>query len=969
MGFTFDCPIGPKADIAELLYISALHQTGPFELRQDGSILAPDIQAYLISRHGIAVSEENVKKLILSDFPSNAFLHQNEDDMSIVENDPEGANEQECSNGAGCTSSKFSLDLVELLSILFIPSLLKTKSSDEPEGVTATCVAKTLNMILFDVTGSSEPKPLTIDLIDQILTKYGETHGLEGNEKQSFLQSMLLAATSNENENPMLDTDTFIKALTNDLSVYDINYLKKISSNFQDVFGNDLCSCGTFDEITVMLKNELQDVENSHPQSTSKETDDPIRIKRTAKGFDYIAGTYACMWHVLVVWVFFVFSYLGYIYGHSVVLRRMLSRSCVYEKFGSFSDNGDGFRCSIETSILTWLTTLILILAFGFSFVVIGSLGYESNEENSYSYKYWIIHVSGTILLIGATIVPPILWSFTEDGSYIILFLRIIAFTFGCTISIMRLIRYVKEVFDRIFTEGNIFADALPSSVIFESKLKQASALKVSTLQQNALSLHSELSSTGVIKAYFGQGLKHYDHLPVETMRVGGIIWAWKIFFDKTYASVHGLWFSARALSTVVSQLIIIVFVLITGISFTQYMYNNWLPPDQVSGRILDFIMETTADFDIVQSAANQGVALAKQFLVEFLGISDDAGLLRLDCFSLANHVVSGRDCSENFACQLFPNPSELCVALEQMYRPQVANLDTALGRVVSKAIEDNISKISRDYYPRERYMVVTPLIIFTIFAFITSVYLSMIIIPSLTTITLKLRNGCIPTLSNEKFWCYHNGVVNDTFNRGTLFWGDIAASFLIGGLLGLIVFLCLWQVTFKFMILLFAMIIAVTVTSTGLWLSKRTCRNKVYKGFYRTKPFIANVQALFFECLNFALSVATVIIRLFKLVFLVFFWVGRIDQKLLSKEVEDVIITSRLIIPIDNYNDFFMTEILMIESHRHPYIETIGTMYLMKLRHQQQFATKAGNQWRILFVTALMPWMQKYRLRNTSQP
>ena len=51
--------------------------------------------------------------------------------------------------------------------------------------------------------------------------------------------------------------------------------------------------------------------------------------------------------------------------------------------------------------------------------------------------------------------------------------------------------------------------------------------------------------------------------------------------------------------------------------------------------------------------------------------------------------------------------------------------------------------------------------------------------------------------------------------------------------------------------------------------------------------------------------------------------------------------------------------------SNRHPYIELLGTIYLMKLRYGTKFGSNAGSCWRLIFVYALFPWMQRYRVFN----
>ncbi len=39
--------------------------------------------------------------------------------------------------------------------------------------------------------------------------------------------------------------------------------------------------------------------------------------------------------------------------------------------------------------------------------------------------------------------------------------------------------------------------------------------------------------------------------------------------------------------------------------------------------------------------------------------------------------------------------------------------------------------------------------------------------------------------------------------------------------------------------------------------------------------------------------------------------------------------------------------------------------MYMMKLKHGDQFGKKSSSTWRLLFVFVLMPWLQKYRIMN----
>ena len=150
---SFQRPIGATQDVAELEYISALAQTGK-TVREDGSLRDADIRLFLSSRYGIRVSEEEVRATVLQGLTTTESI--------------EGRD-------------YVDLDLMEIVSLLFIPLLLKAAAAADkdvaaavpeigPDSIEAvekdgdTCpenmqlpppkiLSDALRMILEDVTG------------------------------------------------------------------------------------------------------------------------------------------------------------------------------------------------------------------------------------------------------------------------------------------------------------------------------------------------------------------------------------------------------------------------------------------------------------------------------------------------------------------------------------------------------------------------------------------------------------------------------------------------------------------------------------------------------------------------------------------------------------------------------------------------------------------------------------------------
>ena len=133
---------------------------------------------------------------------------------------------------------------------------------------------------------------------------------------------------------------------------------------------------------------------------------------------------------------------------------------------------------------------------------------------------------------------------------------------------------------------------------------------------------------------------------------------------------------------------------------------------------------------------------------------------------------------------------------------------------------------------------------------------------------------------------------------------------------------------------------------------------NRNFAGFYRKNPLSANITFVAYECWNSAVMSGFALIRVTKLFIVILLYVGRVDRPILADGVGDIGPLS-----MDYWPEIFKQDLLSVEAHRHPYIERLGMMYMMKLKNGKKFACRAGSRWRLLFVCALMPYLRKERI------
>jgi len=128
----------------------------------------------------------------------------------------------------------------------------------------------------------------------------------------------------------------------------------------------------------------------------------------------------------------------------------------------------------------------------------------------------------------------------------------------------------------------------------------------------------------------------------------------------------------------------------------------------------------------------------------------------------------------------------------------------------------------------------------------------------------------------------------------------------------------------------------------------------------YRKNPAGANIGLLALEWANYFFTIFIIVVRMIKLIIVTTASLGMIDRPFLAKGIGQY---GRL--QLDPLPTIHTCDILAHEAHRHPFIETLGLIYLMKFRYTDDFCHRAGSTWRLIFIYALMPWLHRYRIKE----
>lgn len=347
-----------------------------------------------------------------------------------------------------------------------------------------------------------------------------------------------------------------------------------------------------------------------------------------------------------------------------------------------------------------------------------------------------------------------------------------------------------------LFHLAHVFAMLLPESCIrmqflssagvvrAESNVKQAAANKISNMVNNAVDLAATKEQDGVLETHFGQGLLAYEKLGKVFVPAGGFSWTWRRIYNRSLFKEEGIWLSARLISSNAAQFVVSIFVLIAGVQISRSVNENYdiEEAQRLAGSVVELLFNNT----VAESITAGMVANFSVIMTSFLSGSGFSRSCETGSFSTINET----DCDfygTYSSCDPNADNDYVCTLLDYATNA-TSNLDglTALGLLNASGFDAaSLIETSRVYlenaaessvnslYPTQKYMVLFPAIMATIVAFLAAVSLAVTYIPSVTSTTLQLRSGVIPTLRSPRFHKHRFASDTVTILTGSLFWGE----------------------------------------------------------------------------------------------------------------------------------------------------------------------------------------------------
>ena len=202
-------------------------------------------------------------------------------------------------------------------------------------------ISSVLKMILADATGSSDlNQPLTKDLLRQIFLFYGESELVKDD---ALIDEMIEAAAGGEDD-PVLNVETFLRALTYDTKLYDVSNESKFQTHYEDVFG-----LVTHENDKKAQDDDIEDDTEGRVYDLSKAAGRPVKQIFTFPQIDFLADTFRSKAQYVFAWLGVIQFYIFYVAMNASSLQINICKT-------------NNFGCLVAESILGWLYTMALMV-------------------------------------------------------------------------------------------------------------------------------------------------------------------------------------------------------------------------------------------------------------------------------------------------------------------------------------------------------------------------------------------------------------------------------------------------------------------------------------------------------------------------------------------------------------------------------------------------------------------------------
>jgi len=555
----FNRPVGAAADVKELEYVCALHQTQDDENWMDGSIEPIDVVYFLRSRYGIFTNVDEVKKLIFKGLAG-------------------GDGEDDC------------LDMMEMVAVLIIPLLLKVSriapvAQRKREDFSSGRAFKEYTMLQEKKKSLEPPSRIIGDLLRNILTDsefYDNASGKHIHPKitpavvrkifgvydeleliaDDDLVNEMVAMASGGDPNAVLDEKALTKALTDDVKLYDPNNESKLTTDFYDVFGTDSRS-NKF--------REAADEKAEHDVDVNQ-----VDTKMTIGQIDFTADNIRSTIHTCLMWIILIASYLIYIYQYGQKLE-----ACTME-------NPD-FGCKVANSICNWLQDMAILVILG---TTIGTSLSFGNTIMSNSILGPIIGIAADVVFVFFPLIFEIDGYFFKTKqvpewdifAQVFKWIVILSGIFLGLLQIQNLIGLLVPA-EAIAKNGILSNLVLGNTMKAAFRMKQAASFKVNNLVRNAYSLHEHndeanerrdikknLLNENATKSTQEIALLNYTKVVEDTEEFGGLLWSWKEYLTGGIQSEEGVWLHSRLIASNAVQFSLCFVMFVTFVSFANYL-------------------------------------------------------------------------------------------------------------------------------------------------------------------------------------------------------------------------------------------------------------------------------------------------------------------------------------------------------------------------------------------------------------